>query len=605
MAIEVHPEDGTLMVSGEQADLLVLVVLILLRLGLRTGLAVEGQALHLDVLLISDASIVFTAALFTVCAIEMYIRAKRLMASSQKTMAQEPVAGTGGACYPPAKRRTFAIISHPDAGKTTLPEHLLLLGGAIHAAGRVKARGEARRAKSDWMKIEQERGISVTSAVMTFEYKGAVFNLLDTPGHEDFSEDTYRTLTAADSAVMVIDAAKGIEAQTRKLFEVCRLRDIPIMTFVNKMDREARDPFELLDEISDQLQIETAPMMWPAGMGLNFKGIQDLNRGTFIPFKDSKLDAELNAKLDEDVSLAREGLPRFDLATYREGHLSPVYFGSALKNFGVAQLLDALSEYAPPPRAQAAVGRAAEPGDKEVTGFVFKVQANMDPHHRDRVAFLRLASGEFRRNMKLKQSGTGKTIGVHNPILFFASERETVDEAWPGDIIGIPNHGVLRVGDTLSESGNVVFTGIPNFAPEILRRVRLSDPMKQKHMARALESLAEEGVTQVFKPAIGSQWIVGVVGALQLDVLKSRLVAEYDLDAELEASPYDAARWLAGSEAELEKFSNANKGGMATDRDGAPVFLSKSAWEIGYVAERFPNVKFLKTRERHEVNAVS
>ncbi|MBA2587989.1 MAG: peptide chain release factor 3 [Alphaproteobacteria bacterium] len=504
-----------------------------------------------------------------------------------------------------ARRRTFAIISHPDAGKTTLTEHLLLLGGAIHAAGRVKARGEARRAKSDWMKIEQERGISVTSAVMTFEYKDAVFNLLDTPGHEDFSEDTYRTLTAADSAVMVIDAAKGIEAQTRKLFEVCRLRDIPIMTFVNKMDREARDPFELLDEISDQLQIDLAPMMWPAGMGLNFKGIQDLNAETFIPYNAGKLDDELKAKLDEDVSLAREGLPRFDLPTYREGHLSPVYFGSALKNFGVAQLLDALSEYAPPPRSQAAVGKAAQPGDKEVTGFVFKVQANMDPNHRDRVAFLRLASGEFRRNMKLKQSGTGKTIGVHNPILFFASERETVDEAWPGDIIGIPNHGVLRVGDTLSESGSVVFTGIPNFAPEILRRVRLSDPMKQKHLARALESLAEEGVTQVFKPAIGSQWIVGVVGALQLDVLKSRLVAEYDLDAELEPSPYDSARWLAGSETELEKFSNANKGGMATDRDGAPVFLSKSAWEIGYVAERFPNVKFLKTRERHEVNAES
>jgi peptide chain release factor 3 len=502
-----------------------------------------------------------------------------------------------------ARRRTFAIISHPDAGKTTLTEHLLLLGGAIHAAGRVKARGEARRAKSDWMKIEQERGISVTSAVMTFEYKDAVFNLLDTPGHEDFSEDTYRTLTAADSAVMVIDAAKGIEAQTRKLFEVCRLRDIPIMTFVNKMDREARDPFELLDELSDQLQIETAPMMWPAGMGLNFKGIEDLSTGSFIAFNDASLDEAVAAKLEEDVMLAREGLPQFDLATYREGHLSPVYFGSALKNFGVAQLLDALAQYAPPPREQAAVGRAAEPGDKEVTGFVFKVQANMDPNHRDRVAFLRLASGEFRRNMKLKQSGTGKTIGVHNPILFFASERETVDEAWPGDIIGIPNHGVLRVGDTLSETGNVVFTGIPNFAPEILRRVRLSDPMKQKHLARALESLAEEGVTQVFKPAIGSQWIVGVVGALQLDVLKSRLVAEYDLDADLEASPYDSARWLSGSEAEIEKFSNANKGGMATDRDGAPVFLSKSAWEIGYVAERFPNVKLLKTRERHEVHA--
>jgi peptide chain release factor 3 len=514
-----------------------------------------------------------------------------------------------------ARRRTFAIISHPDAGKTTLTEHLLLLGGAIHAAGRVKARGEARRAKSDWMKIEQERGISVTSAVMTFEYQDAVFNLLDTPGHEDFSEDTYRTLTAADSAVMVIDAAKGIETQTRKLFEVCRLRDIPIMTFINKMDREARDPFELLDEISDQLQIETAPMMWPAGMGLNFKGVLDFTTNDFVPFSSNErvdhatlskvLSEDLKAKLDEDVSLAREGLPAFDLATYREGHLSPVYFGSALKNFGVAELLNSLARNAPSPRGQAAIGRAAEPGDKEVTGFVFKVQANMDPNHRDRVAFLRLASGEFKRNMKLKQSGTGKTIGVHNPILFFASERETVDEAWPGDIIGIPNHGVLRVGDTLSETGGVVFTGIPNFAPEILRRVRLSDPMKQKHLARALESLAEEGVTQVFKPAIGSQWIVGVVGALQLDVLKSRLVAEYDLDADLETSPYDSARWLQGSEAEIEKFASANRGGMATDRDGAPVFLSKSPWEMGYVAERFPNVKFLKTRERHEVHAES
>jgi peptide chain release factor 3 len=301
--------------------------------------------------------------------------------------------------------------------------------------------------------------------------------------------------------------------------------------------------------------------------------------------------------------LARAGLPVFDLATYREGHLSPVYFGSALKNFGVAELLDALARYAPPPRSQAAVGKAVQPGDKEVTGFVFKVQANMDPNHRDRVAFLRLASGEFKRNMKLKQSGTGKTIGIHNPILFFASERETVDEAWPGDIIGIPNHGVLRVGDTLSEQGGVIFTGIPNFAPEILRRVRLSDPLKQKHLARALESLAEEGVTQLFKPQIGSQWIVGVVGMLQLDVLKSRLVAEYGLDADLEPAPYDSARWLSGTDADLEKFLAANRGGMAADRDGAPVFLAKSTWELGYVAEKFPSVKFLKTRERHEVHA--
>jgi peptide chain release factor 3 len=532
-------------------------------------------------------------------------------------MSQTPASEAAPAANTPAaqarRRRTFAIISHPDAGKTTLTEHLLLLGGAIHAAGRVKARGEARRAKSDWMKIEQERGISVTSAVMTFEYQNAVFNLLDTPGHEDFSEDTYRTLTAADSAVMVIDAAKGIEAQTRKLFEVCRLRDIPIMTFVNKMDREARDPFELLDELSDQLQIETAPMVWPAGMGLNFKGVRDLQSDKFVPFDDvgrfghnsvaTPLDPDVKRKLDEDVMLARAGLPTFDLATYREGHLSPVYFGSALKNFGVSELLHALAEYAPSPGDQTAIGRQVHPSDEDVTGFVFKVQANMDPNHRDRVAFLRLASGRFRRNMKLKQSGTGKSIGVHNPILFFASERETVDEAWPGDIIGIPNHGVLRVGDTLSEQGGVIFTGIPNFAPEILRRVRLSDPLKQKHLARALESLAEEGVTQLFKPQIGSQWIVGVVGMLQLDVLKSRLVAEYGLDADLEPAPYDSARWLSGTDAELEKFSAANRGGMAADRDGAPVFLAKSAWELGYVAEKFPNVKFVKTRERHEVQA--
>jgi peptide chain release factor 3 len=367
--------------------------------------------------------------------------------------------------------------------------------------------------------------------------------------------------------------------------------------------------------LSDQLQIETAPMMWPAGMGLNFKGIYDLRQDDFIPFGGggrighnaltASLDPALKAKLDEDVMLAREGLPNFDLATYREGHLSPVFFGSALKNFGVAELLGALAEHAPSPRDQSAIGRAVHPSDEDVTGFVFKVQANMDPNHRDRVAFLRLASGRFRRNMKLKQSGTGKSIGVHNPILFFASERETVDEAWPGDIIGIPNHGVLRVGDTLSESGQVIFTGIPNFAPEILRRVRLADPMKQKHLARALESLAEEGVTQLFKPQIGSQWIVGVVGMLQLDVLKSRLVAEYGLDADLEPAPYDAARWLSGSDADLEKFAASNRGGMAADRDGAPVFLAKSAWELGYAAETAPNVKFLKTRERHEIHAES
>jgi peptide chain release factor 3 len=512
-----------------------------------------------------------------------------------------------------ARRRTFAIISHPDAGKTTLTEHLLLLGGAIHEAGRVKARGEARRAKSDWMKIEQERGISVTSAVMTFEYQGAVFNLLDTPGHEDFSEDTYRTLTAADSAVMVIDAAKGIETQTRKLFEVCRLRDVPIVTFVNKMDREARDAVELLDEIADQLQLDVAPMFWPAGHGLNFRGLYDLYADDFLPYGEKdrigpnalamKLRDDERAKLEDDVELVRAGLSRFDRASYREGHLTPVYFGSALKNFGVHELLSALAEHAPSPRPQPAKDKTVYPTDTEVAGFVFKVQANMDPNHRDRVAFLRLASGRFRRGMKLVQSGTGKTISVHNPILFFAKDRETVDEAYPGDIIGIPNHGTLRVGDTLSEAGDVVFTGIPNFAPEILRRVRLGDPMKQKHLARALTSLAEEGVTQVFKPVIGSQWIVGVVGPLQLDVLKSRLRDEYNLDADLEASPYDVARWLLGEPADLEKFVDSNKGGMAEDRDGAPVFLAKSAWELNYVADRYPLIRFAKTRERSDVNA--
>src|SRR5579871_5970994 len=512
-----------------------------------------------------------------------------------------------------ARRRTFAIISHPDAGKTTLTEHLLLLGGAIHAAGRVKARGEARRARSDWMKIEQERGISVTSAVMTFEHAGAVFNLLDTPGHEDFSEDTYRTLTAADSAVMVIDAAKGIEAQTLKLFEVCRLRDIPIVTFINKMDREARDPFSLVDEIAEKLQLETAPMTWPLGMGLNFRGVLDLYTGDFVRFGAGDrvgrnalagaLAPDEIEKLDEDSELVEAGLPRFDRALYREGHLTPVLFGSALKDFGVRELLSLLAENAPSPRPMAAANRVVSPGERETSGFVFKVQANMDPNHRDRVAFLRLASGQFRRGMKLKQSGTGKQIGIHNPILFFAQERETVDEAWPGDIIGIPNHGVLRVGDTLSESGAIAFTGIPNFAPEILRRVRLNDPMKQKHLSRALVSLAEEGVTQVFKPMIGANWVVGVVGALQLDVLKSRLNAEYGLDAELDLSPYEAARWISGKPVDLEAFLSVYRGQAAEDRDGAPVFLAKSAWEVGYVAEKYPALGFARTRERHEVQA--
>ncbi|BCW90031.1 Peptide chain release factor 3 [Alphaproteobacteria bacterium SO-S41] len=514
-----------------------------------------------------------------------------------------------------AKRRTFAIISHPDAGKTTLTEHLLLKGGAIHLAGEVKAKGERRRARSDWMKIEQERGISVTTAVMTFQFEGNTFNLLDTPGHEDFSEDTYRTLTAADSAVMVIDAAKGIEAQTLKLFEVCRLRDIPIVTFVNKMDREARDPMETLDEIADKLQLETTPMMWPVGMGQNFRGVADLDSDSFLPFAKlgehgaatplngntltTLLSAEEKAKLDEDLEFVRGVCTPFDLQSYLEGHQTPVYFGSALKDFSVEQVLRALGKYAPPPKALKADKRMVEPEEDKVTGFVFKVQANMDPNHRDRVAFMRMVSGHFKRGMKLKPSGSGKVMSVHNPVLFFASDREIVDEAWPGDVMGIPNHGTLRVGDTLTEGEDLVFTGIPNFAPEILRRVRLADPLKAKHLQRALESLAEEGVTQVFKPTLGSAWFVGVVGQLQLDVLAQRIATEYGLQVSFEGGLFETARWVKAEDpAELRKFMDAHKGNMAEDRDGAPVFLAKSGWELSYTAGKFPAVQFTATKER-------
>ncbi|WP_440978894.1 peptide chain release factor 3 [Sphingomonas pseudosanguinis] len=504
-------------------------------------------------------------------------------------------------------RRTFAIISHPDAGKTTLTEKLLYFGGAIHLAGEVKARGQNRRARSDWMKIEQQRGISVTSSVMTFEKDGVTFNLLDTPGHEDFSEDTYRTLTAVDSAVMVIDAARGIEAQTRKLFEVCRLRSVPIITFVNKVDREGRPPFELLDEIADILALDVAPMSWPVGMGGLFEGILDLTTGKVSrPEGDSraflgKVDDSptLPPDIAEEVELAQAGYAAFDGEAYRNGDLTPVYFGSALKDFGVAELIDALSRHAPPPRPQPAEPAPVAPENKEVTGFVFKVQANMDPQHRDRIAFMRLCSGTFKRGMKLTPTGHGKPIAVHSPILFFAQNREVADEAFPGDIIGIPNHGTLRVGDTLSERADVRFTGLPNFAPEILRRVALKDPTKTKQLRKALDDMAEEGVTQVFYPEIGSNWIIGVVGQLQLDVLLSRLDAEYKVAAGLEPAPFDTARWIAADDpADLKAFMDVNRSAMAKDRDDNPVFLARSAWEVGYVADRYPKVRFLATRER-------
>ncbi|MDE0878076.1 MAG: peptide chain release factor 3 [Sphingomonas bacterium] len=504
-------------------------------------------------------------------------------------------------------RRTFAIISHPDAGKTTLTEKLLVAGGAIHLAGEVKARGANRRARSDWMKIEQQRGISVTSSVMTFEREGITFNLLDTPGHEDFSEDTYRTLTAVDSAVMVIDAAKGIEPQTRKLFEVCRLRSVPIITFVNKVDREGRPVFELLDEIADMLALDVTPMSWPLGMGGEFEGVIDLKtRRVSRPEGDSrtfqgKVDSEvtLSPAVAEEIELAEIGYPEFDVEAYRNGDLTPVYFGSALKDFGVADLIDALATYAPPPRPQPAEPAPVSPDEPDVTGFIFKVQANMDPNHRDRIAFMRLCSGIFKRGMKLTPTGSGKPIAVHSPILFFAQNRELADEAFPGDIIGIPNHGTLRVGDTLAEKPGVRFTGLPNFAPEILRRVILKDPTKTKQLRKALDDMAEEGVTQVFYPEIGSNWIIGVVGQLQLEVLLSRLDAEYKVAAGLEHAPFDTARWVSAADAaDLKAFTSINQSAMAKDRDGNPVFLAKTAWEVGYVADRYPKVRFAATRER-------
>ncbi len=510
-----------------------------------------------------------------------------------------------------SNRRTFAIISHPDAGKTTLTEKLLLQGGAIHLAGEVKARGAARRARSDWMKIEQQRGISVTSSVMTFERAfddlgDVTFNLLDTPGHEDFSEDTYRTLTAVDSAIMVIDAAKGIEPQTRKLFEVCRLRSVPIITFVNKVDREGRPTFELLDEVADMLALDVSPQAWPVGMGGKFEGVLDFATGAVSrpegPSKEflgrRETDAALPRDVTEEVELAQAGYPEFDLEAYRHGDLTPVYFGSALKNFGVAELIDAIARYAPPPRPQPAGEETISPERDEVTGFIFKVQANMDPQHRDRIAFMRMVSGTFKRGMKLTPSGLGKPIAVHSPILFFAQDRELADTAEAGDIIGIPNHGTLRVGDTLSEKNQVRFTGLPNFAPEILRRVQLKDPTKTKQLRKALDDLSEEGVIQVFYPEIGAQWIVGVVGQLQLDVLVSRLSAEYKVEAALEASPFATARWLKGPDTALKEFEQFNRPNLARDRDGDLVFMAKSPWDVGYQQEKNPELTFGATKER-------
>ena len=514
-----------------------------------------------------------------------------------------------------ARRRTFAIISHPDAGKTTLTEKLLLFGGAINLAGQVKAKGERRNTRSDWMKIERERGISVVTSVMTFEFEGIVFNLLDTPGHEDFSEDTYRTLTAVDSAVMVIAAAKGIEARTRKLFEVCRLRDIPIITFINKMDRESRDTFDLLDEIEKTLALDTTPMTWPVGRGRDFLGTYDVITGGIRLLEGGgaktgaaeKIDiAELagrNPNLDvgaikEELALASEACKPFDLGAFREGHLTPVYFGSALRNFGGGDLLEGLGKFAPPPRAQESNLRKVEADEPRMSAFVFKIQANMDPNHRDRIAFARLCSGKLTRGMKAKLVRTGKNMSLSSPQFFFAQDRALADEAFAGDVVGIPNHGTLRIGDTLTEGEDLTFVGVPSFAPEIVRRVRLTDAMKAKKLKEALQQMSEEGVVQVFRPRDGAPALVGVVGPLQLDVLKARLDAEYSLPVEFEVSEFQLARWISCDDRKkLEAFIAANGSGVADDVDGDPVFLAKNEFYLGYTKERAEGIVFSSIKD--------
>ena len=514
-----------------------------------------------------------------------------------------------------ARRRTFAIISHPDAGKTTLTEKLLLFGGAINLAGQVKAKGERRNTRSDWMKIERERGISVVTSVMTFEFQNLVFNLLDTPGHEDFSEDTYRTLTAVDSAVMVIDAAKGIEARTRKLFEVCRLRDIPIITFINKMDRESRDPFDLMDEIEKTLALDTTPLTWPVGRGRDFLGTYDIQTGgvrllegggaktgqaekiaiSDLAGRNANLDA---AAVEEELALVSEACKPFELEAFREGHLTPVFFGSALRNFGVGDLLEGLGRYAPPPRAQEADKRKVEADDAKMSAFVFKIQANMDPNHRDRIAFARLCSGKLTRGMKAKLVRTGKNMSLSSPQFFFAQDRAIADEAFAGDVVGIPNHGTLRIGDTLTEGEDLTFVGVPSFAPEILRRVRLTDAMKAKKLKEALQQMSEEGVVQVFRPRDGAPAPAAEVGKPQLDVLKARLDAEYSLPVDFEISEFQLARWISSDDRKkLDAFLAANNSGVADDVDGDPVFLAKNEFYLGYTRERAEGIVFSSIKD--------
>ena len=527
---------------------------------------------------------------------------------------------TNATSLPPeiARRRTFAIISHPDAGKTTLTEKFLLYGGAIQMAGQVRAKGEARRTRSDFMQMEKDRGISVSASAMSFDFGTYRFNLVDTPGHSDFSEDTYRTLTAVDAAVMVIDGAKGVESQTQKLFEVCRLRDLPILTFCNKMDRESRETFDIIDEIQENLAIDVTPASWPIGMGRDFLGSYDMlndrlelmeradrNKvaesikidGLDDPQLAEHVPATQLAQLREEVEMARELLPKFDRQAFLDGTLTPIWFGSAINSFGVKDLMDGIGDFGPEPQPQSSETRQVCPEEKTVVGFVFKVQANMDPKHRDRVAFVRLASGHFQRGMKLTHVRSKKLMAISNPVLFLASDRELAEEAWAGDIIGIPNHGQLRIGDTLTEGEAIRVTGIPSFAPELLQNCRAGDPLKAKHLDKALMQFAEEGAAKVFKPMLGAGFIVGVVGQLQFEVLASRIELEYGLPVRFEPSQFKSARWITGPKDKLEAFIDVNKGHMAYDNDGAPVFMTRLQWDIDRVERDYPELILTATKE--------
>ena len=517
-----------------------------------------------------------------------------------------------------ARRRTFAIISHPDAGKTTLTEKLLLFGGAIQMAGTVKGRKAARHATSDWMRLEQQRGISVTSSVMQFPYRDCVVNLLDTPGHEDFSEDTYRTLTAVDSALMVIDCAKGVEERTIKLMEVCRLRDTPIMTFINKLDRDGRPPIELLDEIERVLRIQTAPVTWPIGMGRELRGIYHLGEDRIYVYaagergrvgENRTIDGLASAaareflgeharSFSEEIELVKGATHAFDLEAYRAGRQTPVFFGSAINNFGVEELLAAFTAEAPGPLPREARERSVQPQEQALAGFVFKIQANMDPAHRDRVAFLRLCSGKYTRGMRLFHVRLDKEVRVADALTFMAADRAQAEEAYAGDIIGLHNHGTINIGDTFTQGERLIFTGVPNFAPEIFRRAVLKDPLKMKALQKGLSQLCEEGATQLFRPLRNNELILGAVGQLQFEVVAFRLQDEYGVQCVFEPVTVYTARWVgSGDPRKLEEFRARAHEHLALDHSGLLVYLAPSRVNLQLTLERWPDISFHETRE--------